>query len=130
MENKDKILEEAREKYPVGTVFRSAYDNSMKDYVRNNFYLYNADIPEVTVNHGTGSRIFYKGVTGYKLTGEKQSIPVLQYNINSEYINEYLGCKEAALFMQCTPGNIRRCCVGLSKSAKGFKWKYKIKSNE
>lgn len=66
-----------------------------------------------------------KGITNYKLTGLKQSKSVEQYTLEGLYINTFEGCKEAGLAMHCIPENIRRNCVGLSKSAKGFIWKYK-----
>lgn len=66
------------------------------------------------------------GKEGYKLKGKKKSKPVLQLDKTTNVIvTEYLGCKEAATAMGCIPENIRRACVGKSKSAKGYKWKYK-----
>lgn len=66
-----------------------------------------------------------KGKSNYKLKNKKQSLRVLQIDINTEQIlNEFEGCKEAGIAMCCIPENIRRCCVGLSKTAKGYKWKY------
>ena len=60
------------------------------------------------------------------LNYKSSSIPVLQIDkLTGEIINEHLGCKEAAEVMNCSPENIRRACVGKSKSAKGYKWKYK-----
>ena len=67
-----------------------------------------------------------KGLSNYKMGGNKKSIIVLQIDKTTNMIvNEFLGCKEASIVMNCIPENIRRCCVGLSKSAKGYKWKYK-----
>ena len=69
-----------------------------------------------------------KGLSNYKMGGDKKSIIVLQIDKTTNMIiNEFLGCKEASIVMNCIPENIRRCCVGLSKSAKGYKWKYKYK---
>lgn len=67
-----------------------------------------------------------KNKSNYKIGGLKQSIPVLQLDVNTnEIINEFLGCKEAAIAMNCIPENIRSACVGKLKTAKGYKWKYK-----
>lgn len=66
-----------------------------------------------------------KGNQGYKIGGLKTSIPVLQFTLEEEFIQEFLGCKEAALELGCIPENIRRACVGKSKTAMNFKWKYK-----
>ena len=68
-----------------------------------------------------------KGLSNYKIGGDKNSIIVLQIDkTTNRILNEFLGCKEASIVMNCTPENIRRCCVGASKSAKGYKWKYKM----
>lgn len=55
----------------------------------------------------------------------KKSIPVLQYSKDDKFIKEYAGCKEVSEKYNCIPENIRRCCVGASKTARGFKWRYK-----
>jgi len=76
----------------------------------------------------TGSEPWNKNISNYKLGGLKTSRHVLQIDKESnKIINEYLGCKEAAKAMNCIPENIRRACVGKSKSAKGYKWKYNDK---
>jgi len=67
----------------------------------------------------------HKGRTGGK---SKKSISVLQYTISGIFIQEFRNCTEAAKFMGCIAENIRRCCVGKSKSAKKFIWKYKNKN--
>lgn len=48
----------------------------------------------------------------YKLSGSKQTLPIVQYDFDGKQMN-------------CIGENIRRCCVGKQKSAKGFIWKYK-----
>lgn len=40
-------------------------------------------------------------------------------------IKEYSSVLEASIEMKCIPENIRRACVKLSKTAKGFIWEYK-----
>lgn len=49
---------------------------------------------------------------------------VFQYDLNGNFIKKFDSCKKASLEMNCIPENIRRCCAGKSKTAKGFKWKY------
>lgn len=75
-----------------------------------------------------GHKSWNKGKQGYKLAGEKTSYIVEQYDLDGNYIKEHLGCKEASIEVGCIPENIRRCCVGLSKSARKFIWKYKNKN--
>lgn len=62
-----------------------------------------------------------KNKSGYKL----KSIPVIQMDMNLNFIREFSGCKEASTEFKCNSENIRNACVGRSKTAMGFKWKYK-----
>lgn len=79
----------------------------------------------LTTSFKKGHNPWNKNRNGYKLHGLKSSFNVNQYSKDGELINTYEGCREAALELGCIPENIRRCCVGLSKSAKGYIWKYK-----
>lgn len=72
-----------------------------------------------------GSTAWNRGISGYALTGKKKAIPVLQFDLTDNFIKEFRSCGEAATAMNCIQENIRRCCVGLSKTAMGFKFKYK-----
>lgn len=62
-----------------------------------------------------------KNKSGYR----NKSKQVLQFDLENNFIQEYSGCKEASLAMGCIPENIRACCVGKSKTAMKFIWKYK-----
>lgn len=89
----------------------------------------------------TNSTLGGDGLTkGNQTSFQKNSIPwnknksgytsskaqaVLQYTKDGEFIKEFRTCKDAAIEFGCIEENIRRACVGKSKSAKGFKWKYK-----
>lgn len=56
--------------------------------------------------------------------------PILQFNINDEFIKEWISLKEAELFLnpkEKLQNNISSCCRGRQKTAYGFKWKYKVK---
>lgn len=52
-------------------------------------------------------------------------IGVLQYDLDMNFIKEFSNCKEASKKYNCCVSNIRNCCRGKSKTAKGFIWKYK-----
>lgn len=66
-----------------------------------------------------------KGKSGYRLNGLKKAIPVLQFDLDGNFIKEFYSCKDASNEMGCIEENIRRACVGKSKTAMKFKWKYK-----
>lgn len=72
-----------------------------------------------------GHSVWNKNLQGYKIGGLKTSMPVIQYALDGTFVQEFAGCKEAALSMQCNPENIRRVCIGKNKTAKNFIWKYK-----
>jgi hypothetical protein len=60
---------------------------------------------------------------GYLLKSAKT---VLQIDKETnKIINEFHSCKEAAIAVGCSVANIRNNCLGHSKSAMGYKWKFK-----
>jgi group I intron endonuclease len=56
----------------------------------------------------------------------KPKTPILQYNLNGEFIREWDYIKEAAKHYNLNSANIVANCKGRYKSAGGFIWKYKI----
>ncbi len=58
---------------------------------------------------------------------EKISKRVYQYSIDDVFIDSYYSVREAGRMMNIGKENIRRCCVGKRKTAKGFKWSYNKK---
>lgn len=54
--------------------------------------------------------------------------PVIQYNLENEFIAEYQSLNEAARQTICNQGNIYSVCRGIRNQTRGFKWKYKIES--
>jgi hypothetical protein len=55
-----------------------------------------------------------------------RSTPVVQLNLNGEFIQNYAGVCEVARQIGGHQGNIAACCNGKRKTAYGYKWKYKI----
>lgn len=66
-----------------------------------------------------------KSKFGYALTGAKTAKPVLQYDLEGNFIREFKSAKEAGLLLNCTYLNIQHVCNGKNKTAKNYKWKYK-----
>ena len=51
-------------------------------------------------------------------------------DLEGNILTKYRSYKEAAMALnKPSPENIRRCCVGLSKTAYNYKWKYEAKNN-
>ena len=51
---------------------------------------------------------------------------VLQFDLNGELIQSYIGVNEAARQTQIDSANISRCCNGKAKTAGGYVWKYEV----
>jgi hypothetical protein len=65
------------------------------------------------------------------LTHEKNKKPVLQFDMNGNFLNEFdCAANAARLLGHNNGGNITNCCKGRCKSTMGYKWKYKNIENE
>lgn len=69
--------------------------------------------------------------TRNKRQAEKESIPVIQYDLNGVKIKEWKSSREAERGLKeegytdgITSGNISGCCKGRQKTAGGFIWRY------
>ena len=51
--------------------------------------------------------------------------PIIQYDLNGNYIKEWTSAVEAASFYNKTPESIRNCCNNKCKTSNGFIWKNK-----
>jgi group I intron endonuclease len=52
--------------------------------------------------------------------------PVLQYDLQGNFIKEWSSMSEALMFINNGKGDgVSGCCLGKQKTAYGFKWKYK-----
>jgi len=54
----------------------------------------------------------------------KRSKPVYRYTLVGTYIDSFLSCYHAALFIKGRRENISQCCRVMKKSHKGFIWSY------
>jgi hypothetical protein len=62
---------------------------------------------------------------------EKNKKPVLQFDLDGNFIQEFDCAANAAKYLgSSTGGNITNCCKGRCKSTLGYKWKYKNIENE
>jgi group I intron endonuclease len=55
-----------------------------------------------------------------------QMIPVYQLNKDEEILREFGSLKEAASYVNGDSGHISRCCHGIRKTHKSYKWKFKL----
>lgn len=62
-------------------------------------------------------------------THEKNKKPVLQFDMDGNFVNEFDCAANAARSLGFNNGgNITNCCKGRCKSSMGYKWKYKDKN--
>ena len=52
--------------------------------------------------------------------------PVLQYDLDGNFIREFISINEACRELNMASANLSRACRGILKTLKGYKWKYKI----
>jgi hypothetical protein len=86
---------------------------------------------------GTGDKISqnkinhkcYKNSKRGEKIGESKNKPIIQYDLNGEYIKEWESGKQAAKYIQIAPRGISLCCREKGKTAGGYIWKFKILNN-
>lgn len=66
------------------------------------------------------------GTKHTKETIEKKSKKVLQFDKFNNFINEFIGAKEAEKLLNISQSNISEVCRGKRKSAGGYIWKFKL----
>ncbi|MEY2647025.1 MAG: Flavobacterium phage Fpv2 [Bacteroidota bacterium] len=60
-----------------------------------------------------------------KKMGDNQKLPILQYDLDGNFIKEWDGIIDATKSVGKHSTNIMRCCNGKFKQAYGYIWKYK-----
>ena len=88
------------------------------DCVRDNNVVSNLEwaTHKENVNHGNATQ----------LRAEKQSVPIIQYTKDGQYVNTYDSAMEAGRQLGIAQGNISKVCRGQNKTAYGYIWKYAI----
>jgi biotin operon repressor len=56
----------------------------------------------------------------------KRSKPIIQYDINKNFIKEWESGKQISKYLGISNSNITSCCKGRLKSTGGFIWRYEI----
>lgn len=49
---------------------------------------------------------------------------VAQYTLDDKFIKEFRSINEAGRETNSSIGTIQKCCVGISHTCNGYKWKY------
>ena len=63
--------------------------------------------------------------TGLRSRIMKTNKKVIQYDLDMNYINEYVSLCEAERKTNVSRPNITRCCEGIYKQSGGYVWRYK-----
>lgn len=75
-----------------------------------------------------------KNSNGYNITlgGEGgvswNSLPVIQYDLDGNYIQEFLSCQHASVCTGIGRHNIGDCANGITKQSGGYQWRYKVEN--
>jgi len=65
-------------------------------------------------------------ISEFKLTMNSHNFkPILQFDLNDNFIKEWISIKNAAEVLKINSGHIGQVCLGKRKSSGRFKWKYK-----
>lgn len=79
--------------------------------------------PHFNIAKIAGSNKGYKmSYNTLKKRSEKQSIKIIQLDLNNNFIKEWKSAKQAGEILKINNCHIRECCRKLRKSAGGFKW--------
>lgn len=78
-------------------------------------------------NRGSRNGMFGKSVPPHikKRISERFSKPVLQFDLDGNFISEFSSASEAEHILNVKGSHIGCCCLGKRKTAYGYKWKYK-----
>lgn len=85
-------------------------------------YIPNAEHRENLSKSSTGKKM---SESAKKKMSDSQKLPILQYDLNGNFIKEWDGVIDATKAVGKHSTNIVRCCQGKFKQAYGFIWKYK-----
>lgn len=60
-------------------------------------------------------------------TGKNKGKPIIVFNLNGQYVGEFISSYQAAQVLNCDQGHIRKCCQGKEGRTKhkGYVFKYK-----
>ena len=72
------------------------------------------------INYGTRNIKASKKMINF----EKYSVKVNQYDLDDNFIKTWNSMKEIERTLGFSRGGISKCCRGIYKQAKGYKWKY------
>jgi len=61
---------------------------------------------------------------------EQKRMPVIQFSLFGDYIQEFASIADAGKAIGVSKGNIWHCCEGTRKSCGGYVWKYKDMEND
>lgn len=94
-----------------------------KDENKENNYVENLEWCTASYNNSYGTRL--ERVSNTNKTNGKRKKPVLQYDLQGNFVKEYPSAKEAEIENNIAKGHITKVCKDERKSAGGFIWKYK-----
>lgn len=99
-------------------LYKEKYDNFTEEEL--NSFILNVNTSNNGKNENSIVTRFKKGQISHNVK------EVHQYTLDGYYIKTWQQARDAANEYNCTNGNITNCACGISKSAVGYKWSYKL----
>ena len=65
-----------------------------------------------------------------QVISKKKMIPILQYDLNDNFIREWESAQTASQALSIDFSSIRKCATGKRKTAGGYKWKNKENNDD
>ena len=107
---------------------KSVYDVWLEKYGKEEADKRQKESNEKNKNSNTGKRLGLKNPLIAE-KNKKRTKPVLQYDLNDNFIKEWNSSKDASLFLKIGEKTIRNSCLGIQGKNAIFKWKYKNPSD-
>jgi len=114
-DTKRKIGETLKTKYKNGMV------NSMPQLGKPHNQITKQKISDTLKGHKRSQESINKQIITKR---NKRNRKIIQFDIEGNRLNSFYTCTEAAEYIGCTLSNISSCCNGVTKTSKGYVWKY------
>lgn len=103
--------------WPKGKKRNNKIDYSKIDYSKRNINYSKIDYKKISLKRTEN--------TDYKKQSAKRKKPILQYDLNGNFIKEWPSCKDASNELKLNHGSLNKCCNNKQLTAYKHIWKYK-----
>jgi len=109
-------------KQKISDTLKMRYQNGLVP-PRNQLGIPHSEITKKRISESLKGRIISQESTNKRIISRRIN-RTIQFDIEGNRLNSFDSCKEAAEYIGTTISSISKCCVGTSKTSRGFVWKY------